>query len=417
MAFDDATPRFREILNSKRARTSLRTKHAKHEPSPADVEAAKHGLPTLKVYMQEAYAVLTHINNMTRMLTAVRRPYLNLDSHARPSSARKLNLSSPDAWSGIKHLSNDERDQIDLHARVVLSKCADRVKEMERIEKRRAEVVSRKGTGVLRLLPSRLLPHDALAAQSDFIASHNASVTWYLNRRLAEASAGQKDMQEERVKRQMERARTLGSGAARDAAMLGMDVPGAAQRALSRNNTVPSSPASTSSWMPGSSAGSSLASSIASLTGSSPLSSSGETARPSFAQSPLASADNVYTSSDDDLMGSDDAELELSQSQILQFENENASILRNVQDTLASVQRAESSLLDISALQMELVAHLTQQTEITDKLFEDAIATSETVDAGNRQLIEARKRQSDSRVFMLVFLLGASFGLLFLHYY
>lgn len=266
---------------------------------------------------------------------------------------------------------------------------------------------------MLRLLPARLLPHDALAAQSDFIASHNAGVTWFLNRRLAEASAGQKDMQEERVRRQMERARTLGSAAARDAAVLGMDVPGAAQRMLGRGGIVPLSPASTSSWMPGSSAGSSLASSFASLTGSNTLSSSGETARPS----PLASTDHVYTSSEDDLMDSDGAELELSQSQILQFENENASILRSVQDHLASVQRAESSLLNISALQMELVAHLTQQTEITDKLFEDAIATSETVDAGNRQLVEARRRQSDSRVFLLVFLLGASFALLFLHYY
>ncbi|EJD53712.1 hypothetical protein AURDEDRAFT_53568 [Auricularia subglabra TFB-10046 SS5] len=348
---------------------------------------------------------LNHITNMTRMLAAIRRPYLNVEAHARPSSGRALDLSAPDAWSGIKHLSNDERDQIDLQARVVLSKCADRVKEMEAAEKRRAEVVSHKATGVLRLLPSRLLPTDALAAQSDFIASHNASVTWYLNRRLTEASAAQKEMQEERVKRQMERTRTLGSAAARDAALLAVDVPGAA--AL-RTPPASSSSNSTSSWIPGG-----MASSIASLTGSS-LASSGETLRP-LAPSQHNSAD-IYTD-EDDIMGSDDTEIELTQSQILQFESENASILRTVQDTLASVQRAESSLLDISALQMELVAHLAQQTEITDKLYEDAISTSETVDAGNRQLVEARRRQGDSRLFVLVFLLGASFALLFLHYY
>lgn len=156
-----------------------------------------------------------------------------------------------------------------------------------------------------------------------------------------------------------------------------------------------------------------MASSIASLTGAS-LASSGETLRPP-APSHHNSAD-IYAD-EDDIMGSDDTEIELTQSQILQFESENASILRTVQDTLASVQRAESSLLDISALQMELVAHLAQQTEITDKLYEDAISTSETVDAGNRQLVEARRRQGDSRLFVLVFLLGASFALLFLHYY
>lgn len=54
----DATPTFRELVDSKRTRAPPRTRHAKREPSPADVEAAKHGLPTLKLYMQEAYAVV-----------------------------------------------------------------------------------------------------------------------------------------------------------------------------------------------------------------------------------------------------------------------------------------------------------------------------------------------------------------------
>lgn len=49
---------------------------------------------------------------------------------------RGLDLSRAEGWVGVKHLSNDERDQIDLQARVVLSKCAERVRDMERIEKR-----------------------------------------------------------------------------------------------------------------------------------------------------------------------------------------------------------------------------------------------------------------------------------------
>jgi len=113
----------------------------------------------------------------------------------------------------------------------------------------------------------------------------------------------------------------------------------------------------------------------------------------------------------------DEEDLELTPSQILQFEQENANILRTVQDTLASVQQAESRLMDISALQMELVAHLTKQTELTDQLYEDAIETTTTVEKGNEQLKEARRRAKDSRIFILVFLIGASFSLLFLHYY
>ena len=73
--------------------------------------------------------------------------------------------------------------------------------------------------------------------------------------------------------------------------------------------------------------------------------------------------------------------------------------------------------MDISALQMELIAHLTKQTEITDQLYEDAIATVAMVEKGNIQLKEAKRRAKDSRIYILVFLIGASFTLLFLHYY
>jgi len=120
---------------------------------------------------------------------------------------------------------------------------------------------------------------------------------------------------------------------------------------------------------------------------------------------------------DDDIDDDEDEDMELSSSQIQQFETENANILRSVQDTLASVQQAESRLLDISALQMELVAHLTRQTEMTDQLYEDAIATSATVEKGNIQLKEAKRRAKDSRLYILIFIFGASFALLFLHYY
>lgn len=121
---------------------------------------------------------------------------------------------------------------------------------------------------------------------------------------------------------------------------------------------------------------------------------------------------DLLLSSDDE-----DEEIELSASQILQFETENANILRTVQDTLESVHQAESRLMDISALQMELVTHLTKQTELTDQLYEDAIATTATVEKGNIQLREAKRRAKDGRLFILVFLVGASLSLLFLHYY
>ena len=191
-------------------------------------------------------------------------------------------------------------------------------------------------------------------------------------------------MQEERVKRQMERTRTLGSSATREALTTGSKEPSSVHTHQGE------------SWLGG--ASSSL---IAATIGTS---ASNDTHRVQTIDAPPLSDD-------------EDEEIELSASQILQFEAENANILRTVQDTLESVQQAESRLMDISALQMELVTHLTKQTELTDQLYEDAIATTATVEKGNVQLREAKRRAKDGRLFILLFLIGAGLSLLFLHYY
>ena len=74
------------------------------------------------------------------MLANIRKPYLNVDSRTTPmtrQTPRNLDFSNADpAWAGIRYLTNQERDQIDLQARVILTRCSDRVKEMEALEKR-----------------------------------------------------------------------------------------------------------------------------------------------------------------------------------------------------------------------------------------------------------------------------------------
>jgi syntaxin 18 len=74
------------------------------------------------------------------MLANIRKAYLNIDFRNPPLSrqgSRGIDLEASDqSWSGMRHLSNEERDQIDMQARVILSRCADRVKEMEALEKR-----------------------------------------------------------------------------------------------------------------------------------------------------------------------------------------------------------------------------------------------------------------------------------------
>ena len=197
-------------------------------------------------------------------------------------------------------------------------------------------------------------------------------------------------MQEERVKRQLERSKTLGSGATFEA------------QNFNSSDKHPSSGSvnGSGSWL-----GDASTSIIAATIGAPvPTSDRKHTSQPSFSDL-------------DVLSDEDDDDLELSASQIQQFEMENENLLRNVQDKLEAVQQAESRLLEISALQAELITHLTAQTELSDQLYEDAIATTTTVEKGNEQLREAKRRTKDSRLFILVFLIGASISLLFLHYY
>ncbi|PVG03615.1 hypothetical protein CPB86DRAFT_822160 [Serendipita vermifera] len=329
---------------------------------------------TASAYMQDAYTILKHIQNLARALSLIKRPYLNVEANdmvsaRNASTVIDITLES-EKLAILKHLTSQQRDQVDLEAKMIISRCADKVRAMEQVEKNRVELANSRTNKLLRLLPSRLTNQaDSTTLASDFLAAHNVSVTWYLNRRLAEVSQVQKEMQEERIKRQLERTRTLGS--------------------------VVSDPLRPTTLKPNQSE-------------NSPWPSALRKRGASVSSPPIPIPENSDDSEDD---------MELSESQMLQFEEENATILREAQDALATVQQAESRLMEISALQMELVNHLTQQAEITDQLYEDAIEAGATVSAGNKQLIEARKRQSDSRLFILVFLIGATLALLFLHHY
>lgn len=100
-----------------------------------------------------------------------------------------------------------------------------------------------------------------------------------------------------------------------------------------------------------------------------------------------------------------------------QFAQENNALLEHMESKLTSVLAAEKSLLEISAMQTELVRHLASQTEMTERLYDEAVGSVAEVGKANVQLKEARKRGEEGRLFLLIFLLGASFALLFLDWY
>jgi syntaxin 18 len=415
----DITGDFRNIVEQKRKglddtrRTKLR-RQSHSAPKDTQVDGVP---PFMQAYMKEAYTIVSHVlfclpplltreklqqvSSLTRMLAAVRRAYLDVHARLPPVTrqvVRALDTTGVDAWADIKYFTNAECDQIDVQAQKILARCADRVHDMETLQKRappcllylpyftvwlklvieRAERVAQSFNPLYRLLPA-LLVTDDVAAASDFVSAHCAGVTWYLTRRLTQVSQMLRDMQEERVRRETERTRTLGSDVARE--LVGI------------NSTYASEPAE-----PGS--GSWFGTASSALGGSWAVHQ-----RPPPEEMDLAISDD------------DEDDVELSASQIQQFEAENAQILRSAEDSLAAVRQAEARLLEISALQAELVAQLTRQTEVSDQLYEDAIATSEMVEKGNVQLHEARRRARDGRKWLLLFLIGASLSLLFLHYY
>lgn len=120
---------------------------------------------------------------------------------------------------------------------------------------------------------------------------------------------------------------------------------------------------------------------------------------------------------EEELDGLDQLGLELTQEQIQQFEAEESILLQSTRTDLESLKTAESSLLEISSLQSQLAVHLSQQSELTDQLWSEAVEVSGRVGDGNLQLKKAKERGKDSRMWLLVFLFGSSFTLLFLDYY
>lgn len=84
---------------------------------------------------------------------------------------------------------------------------------------------------------------------------------------------------------------------------------------------------------------------------------------------------------------------------------------------LAYSRTTEKALLEISELQNELLTQLTSQASLTDRLYDDALETTESVEKGNKQLIQARKRHKSTTRFVLVFLLVMTLLLLFLDYW
>jgi len=77
----------------------------------------------------------------------------------------------------------------------------------------------------------------------------------------------------------------------------------------------------------------------------------------------------------------------------------------------------ETQVAEIANISKELTEKIDIQAEIADNVHENVQQTNENVRDGNAQILEATKRQSDWRMFSMIFLLGCSLTLLLLDAY
>ncbi|KAJ1949744.1 hypothetical protein EC988_004647 [Linderina pennispora] len=107
----------------------------------------------------------------------------------------------------------------------------------------------------------------------------------------------------------------------------------------------------------------------------------------------------------------------LSEQELQQLQVENNSLMMEFESAMDKVTETQKSLLEISALQTQLANELSAQTQMTERLYSEAVGTVDAVDKGNEFLISARKHQSTARKWVLTVFIVLSLVLLFLDWF
>ncbi|KAG2187067.1 hypothetical protein INT44_003295 [Umbelopsis vinacea] len=372
-------------------------------PKPSENKKENRREPSFDPFMKEAYRIEQHIISLKEFLLITRKAYLRNEApkrkhgnqHTKPIAAQ---IPARAQFEGslfsafpriITHLTDKERDEIDFQAKMIIRRCMDRVKDLEDAEKMRQHAVKSQSAKQLSRFFSNILATTETARSEDLLAVHRSGVIWLLNKRLMEVSQLQKNQQETRLMRAVEKSEN----------QLHMSsLP--PTRFLANQTQKPTKSTIPMDQYSGNSGG--VESKFQQL----------------FNDRAAEPNSSVQTSIDPWEADTGNAfEEQLSQDQMQMLERENDAMLSEMENTLNQVRDAEKALLEISTLQSQLTSHLAVQTAQTDQLYAEAIATTDRVEQGNQQLVRARERNRGTRKMILAFLIGASFVLLFLDWY
>ncbi|KAF3921291.1 Syntaxin-18 [Orbilia brochopaga] len=301
-------------------------------------------------FTKEAYTINASIMNLTRFLLSIRQAYLSTTRAPRHTSS--LSARQPDR----RYFTDQERDEIDAEAKTMIRQYMQVISNLEGAEKTRV-MLERKtreknlslGKWIRELRRGEEADEDE--EKSKWLALHREGVLWLLKNRLEKVSEIQREQQETRVMRAIEKNKSILENVAFDKSQ-GTAIGSAAVQASK--------------------------------------------AAQMQAQAKAYKRSQASAVALEDEEGKD-IEQVLSPDQLQIFAKENQDMIKYYEDTLDQIRSAERSLLEISEMQNRIVMDIAAQSNHIDQLMADSVQTAENVDAGNKQLKQAAQRSSPAR--------------------
>ncbi|PWN18894.1 hypothetical protein BCV69DRAFT_300687 [Microstroma glucosiphilum] len=420
-ASKDVTPLFRQLISSSSSSSSSPTPHRNPHARPpaslkqAQLQAWKARRQAEKAWDAEAAKLRRNIDELDGFLGQVRRAYLHtgpvfpvreLEGEAPAGEAAGAGAAAVGAEEGsasgsgnglerygrVRSLSEEEKDEVDLHLKLVLEKSVARVKELIKAEEVRQEAQptpessTLSSSSLLTRLLSRPLPITSLDSieYSSQLSQHREAITTSLGSSLKRVGEKVGAMQEARGRARLARegkrvqvvarnGRREEEGKRTSKAIMGST---ASFRALAPTSSGRLPPASSSS-----------------------SSSTHLQQQQQHLQAPAPQAE----------------EEELTPSQLQLFQSESSSLTKSLQADLSALESVTSTLSTISSLQTTLIQHLSTQNETIGALVGEAGEQRVEVKRGNEQLKKAKERNRSANRLLGALLVGSGLGLLFLH--
>ena len=153
---------------------------------------------------------MEHINEFSKFLLSIRQSYLQTTPNR--FQARSTNT-----------LTGKERDEIDFEAKSIIRQTMTRIQVLENLEKGTSplhllaessctfgtmlSVIERRQKNEKKGFLERMMKSKEEEALETLLSTHRGAINWYLSKKLTEASDIQRDQQETRLKREVEKSK------------------------------------------------------------------------------------------------------------------------------------------------------------------------------------------------------------------